>query len=50
MRERDVAGDIEAELRRVGFDKPAFDTIVASPFKNHRGRAGIGEGAGTFER
>lgn len=30
MRERDVAGAIEAELRRVGFDKPAFDTIVAS--------------------
>lgn len=30
MREREVAGAIEAELRRVGFDKPAFDTIVAS--------------------
>lgn len=30
MRERDVAAVIEAELRRVGFDKPAFDTIVAS--------------------
>jgi len=30
MRERDMAGIIEAELRRVGFDKPAFDTIVAS--------------------
>jgi len=30
MRERKVAGVIEAELRRVGFDKPAFDTIVAS--------------------
>jgi Xaa-Pro aminopeptidase len=30
MRERDVAALIEAELRRVGFDKPAFDTIVAS--------------------
>ena len=30
MRERDVAGAIEGELRRVGFDKPAFDTIVAS--------------------
>lgn len=30
MRERDVAAIIEAELRRVGFDKPAFDTIVAS--------------------
>lgn len=30
IRERDVAGAIEAELRRVGFDKPAFDTIVAS--------------------
>ena len=30
MRERDVAAAIEAELRRVGFDKPAFDTIVAS--------------------
>jgi len=28
MRERDVAALIEAELRRVGFDKPAFDTIV----------------------
>lgn len=30
MRERDMAALIEAELRRVGFDKPAFDTIVAS--------------------
>jgi Xaa-Pro aminopeptidase len=30
MRERDVAALIEAELRRVGFDKPAFDTIVAA--------------------
>jgi Xaa-Pro aminopeptidase len=30
MKERDVAAIIEAELRRVGFDKPAFDTIVAS--------------------
>jgi len=30
MRERNVAALIEAELRRVGFDKPAFDTIVAS--------------------
>lgn len=30
MRERDVAAVIEAELRRAGFDKPAFDTIVAS--------------------
>jgi Xaa-Pro aminopeptidase len=30
MKERDVAATIEAELRRVGFDKPAFDTIVAS--------------------
>jgi Xaa-Pro aminopeptidase len=30
MKERDVAALIEAELRRVGFDKPAFDTIVAS--------------------
>lgn len=28
--EREVAAGIEAELRRVGFDKPAFDTIVAS--------------------
>ncbi len=30
MKEREVAAVIEAELRRVGFDKPAFDTIVAS--------------------
>ena len=30
MRERNAAGAIEAELRRVGFDKPAFDKIVAS--------------------
>jgi Xaa-Pro aminopeptidase len=30
MSERQVAAGIEAELRRVGFDKPAFDTIVAS--------------------
>lgn len=30
MKERDVAAVIEAELRRVGFDKPAFDTIVAA--------------------
>jgi Xaa-Pro aminopeptidase len=28
--EREVAALIEAELRRAGFDKPAFDTIVAS--------------------
>ena len=28
--ESDVAAEIEHELRRVGFDKPAFDTIVAS--------------------
>ncbi len=28
--ERDVASGIDAELRRVGFDKPAFDTIVAA--------------------
>jgi len=30
MQEREVAALIEAELRRVGFEKPAFDTIVAS--------------------
>jgi Xaa-Pro aminopeptidase len=30
MKERDVAAVVEAELRRAGFDKPAFDTIVAS--------------------
>ena len=30
MKEREVAALIEAELRNVGFDKPAFDTIVAS--------------------
>jgi Xaa-Pro aminopeptidase len=30
MTERQVAAVIEAELRRVGFDKPAFDTIVAT--------------------
>jgi len=30
MKEREVAAVIEAELRHVGFDKPAFDTIVAS--------------------
>jgi Xaa-Pro aminopeptidase len=29
-RERDVAAEIDAELRRVGFQKPAFDTIVAA--------------------
>jgi Xaa-Pro aminopeptidase len=28
--EREVATLIEADLRRLGFDKPAFDTIVAS--------------------
>ncbi len=28
--ESDVAADIERELRRVAFEKPAFDTIVAS--------------------
>ena len=28
--ERDMVGLIEGELQRVGFDKPAFDTIVAS--------------------
>ena len=30
MKEREIAALIEAELRKVGFDKPAFDTIVAS--------------------
>ena len=30
LREVDVAQAIEAGLRRMGFDKPAFDTIVAS--------------------
>ena len=30
QRERQVAASIDAELRRVGFDKPAFDTIVAA--------------------
>jgi Xaa-Pro aminopeptidase len=30
MMERQVAAVIEAGLRQVGFDKPAFDTIVAS--------------------
>jgi Xaa-Pro aminopeptidase len=30
VRERDVAGAIEAALRATGFEKPAFDTIVAS--------------------
>lgn len=28
--EREIAGELESELRRVGFDRPAFDTIVAS--------------------
>ncbi len=28
--ERDIAADIDWALRHVGFDKPAFDTIVAS--------------------
>ena len=28
--EREVAGDIEAALRRAGYERPAFDTIVAS--------------------
>ena len=28
--ESDVAADIESELRRAGFERPAFDTIVAS--------------------
>ncbi|MGE3276115.1 MAG: M24 family metallopeptidase [Vicinamibacterales bacterium] len=30
QRERDVAAGIEQELRRAGFDRPAFDTIVAA--------------------
>jgi len=30
QRERQVAAHIDAELRRVGFEKPAFDTIVAA--------------------
>ena len=30
QREREVASGIDAELRRAGFDKPAFDTIVAA--------------------
>lgn len=29
-RERDVAADIEFELKRAGFERPAFETIVAS--------------------
>jgi Xaa-Pro aminopeptidase len=28
--ERDVAADVDDALRRAGFDKPAFETIVAS--------------------
>jgi Xaa-Pro aminopeptidase len=28
--ESDVAGEVEGELRRAGFERPAFDTIVAS--------------------
>lgn len=28
--EREVAGDIDTALRRAGFEKPAFDTIVAT--------------------
>ena len=28
--EREVAGDIDAAMRRAGFEKPAFDTIVAT--------------------
>lgn len=28
--EREVAGDIDTALRRAGFEKPAFDTIVAA--------------------
>ena len=30
MTEADVAADLDAALRRAGFDRPAFDTIVAS--------------------
>jgi Xaa-Pro aminopeptidase len=29
-REREVAGDIDGRLRQAGFERPAFDTIVAS--------------------
>jgi len=29
-REREIAADIDAALRRAGFERPAFDTIVAS--------------------
>jgi Xaa-Pro aminopeptidase len=29
-RESDVAAELESELRRAGFERPAFDTIVAS--------------------
>src|SRR5207344_1191219 len=28
--EREVAGDIDGAIRRAGFEKPAFDTIVAT--------------------
>jgi Xaa-Pro aminopeptidase len=28
--ERDIAGDIDAALRRAGFERPAFETVVAS--------------------
>lgn len=47
--ERDVAAEIEAGLRRAGFERPAFDTIVAAGANAARphGRAGgreIGSG------
>ena len=51
QRERQVAAAIDAELRRVGFDKPAFDTIVAAGANSAMPhyRAGDGQlGTGDF--
>ena len=43
--ERQIAAGIDAELRHVGFDKPAFDTIVAagpnSAVPHHRAGDGV---------
>jgi Xaa-Pro aminopeptidase len=41
--ESEIAADIDRELRRVGFQKPAFDTIVASGANAARPHARAGE-------
>ena len=41
--ERSIAGDIEAAIRAAGFERPAFDTIVASGANSARPHARPGD-------